>query len=179
MIVGSASYISDDPHPPLHEIYRNNESVSPNPRNPLENYTLYSVDMVDGVLCDTIKFKTDKIFLSHNQVKTLADFTKTVRYRIQYWSTEFLCLKIFLLMSQHSKNIEIPTLVFYWLFDNLFLFIRESTSTKTSWPSCLFNTRPSTFTGMQKKVFFYEIKVTCNSEQFSVSSKNDSQNNSV
>ena len=76
MIVGSASYISDDPHPPLHEIYRNNESVSPNPRNPLENYTLYSVDMVDGVLCDTIKFKTDKIFLSHNQVKPLADFTK-------------------------------------------------------------------------------------------------------
>ena len=69
VIVGSASYISDDPHPPLHEIYRNNESVSPNPRNPLENYTLYSVDMVDGVLCDTIKFKTDKIFLSHNQVR--------------------------------------------------------------------------------------------------------------
>jgi len=35
VIVGSASYISDDPHPPLHEIYRNNESVSPNPRNPV------------------------------------------------------------------------------------------------------------------------------------------------
>ena len=68
VIVGSASYQSDDPHPPLHEIYRNNESVSPNPRNPLENYTLYSVDLVEGVLCDTIEFKTDKIFLSHNQV---------------------------------------------------------------------------------------------------------------
>ncbi len=78
VIVGSASYIAEDPHPPLHEIYRNNESVSPNPRNPLENYTLYSVDMVDGVLCDTIKFKTDKIFLSHNQVKALADLPESL-----------------------------------------------------------------------------------------------------
>ncbi len=79
VIVGSASYIAEDPHPPLHEIYRNNESVSPNPRNPLENYTLYSVDMVDGVLCDTIKFKTDKIFLSHNQVKALESSGKFIR----------------------------------------------------------------------------------------------------
>ncbi len=51
----------------MHEVYRNNESVSPNPRHPLEDYTLYCVDIEVGILCDTLKFKNDKIFLSHNQ----------------------------------------------------------------------------------------------------------------
>lgn len=67
IIVGSASYINDDNMPPFFEIYRNNESVSPNPRSYLENYTLHLVDMKNGVLCDRRSFKTDKIFLSHNQ----------------------------------------------------------------------------------------------------------------
>ena len=51
----------------MYKMYRNNESVSPNPRNPLEDYTLYIVDIQEGRLCDKINFKTDKIFLSHNQ----------------------------------------------------------------------------------------------------------------
>lgn len=67
VIVGSACYLSDEPHPPMHEIYRNNESVAPNPRNPLEDYTLYCVDIEVGVRCDSLRFKNDKIFLSHNQ----------------------------------------------------------------------------------------------------------------
>ncbi|XP_055937757.1 DET1 homolog [Argiope bruennichi] len=67
IIVGSAAYISDDNMPPFFEIYRNNESVSPNPRSYLENYTLHLIDMKNGILCDRRTFKTDKIFLSHNQ----------------------------------------------------------------------------------------------------------------
>ena len=47
--------------------YRNNESVAPNPRNPLEDYTIHCVDIEVGVHCDSLKFKNDKIFLSHNQ----------------------------------------------------------------------------------------------------------------
>ena len=50
-----------------HEVYRNNESVAPNPRNPLEDYTIHCVDIEVGVHCDSLKFKNDKIFLSHNQ----------------------------------------------------------------------------------------------------------------
>lgn len=36
-------------------------------RSPLEDYTLYLVDLHLGKLCDTRQFKIDKIFLSHNQ----------------------------------------------------------------------------------------------------------------
>ena len=51
----------------MHCIYRNNESVSPNPKHPLEDYTLYCVDIEEGCMTHSISFKTDKIFLSHNQ----------------------------------------------------------------------------------------------------------------
>lgn len=67
IIVGSAAYVPEDSLPSFFEIYRNNESVSPNPRAYLENYTLYLIDMKVGVLRDKRVFKTDKIFLSHNQ----------------------------------------------------------------------------------------------------------------
>lgn len=67
VIVGSAMYVPDDPHPLFWDVHRNNESVSPNPRSPLEDYTLHMVDMVTGMLKDKRTFKTDKIFLSHNQ----------------------------------------------------------------------------------------------------------------
>ena len=41
--------------------------MAPNPRNPLEDYTIHCVDIEVGVHCDSLKFKNDKIFLSHNQ----------------------------------------------------------------------------------------------------------------
>jgi de-etiolated-1 len=67
VIVGSASYVPEDPHPYFFDIYRNNESVSPNPRSPLEDYTIHIVDLCNGCLSDSRSFKCDKIFLSHNQ----------------------------------------------------------------------------------------------------------------
>ena len=51
----------------MHQLHRNNESVAPNPRNPLEDYTLYAIEIAEGIITDTVVFKTDKIFLSHNQ----------------------------------------------------------------------------------------------------------------
>ena len=48
-------------------MYRNNESVTPNPRSPLEDYSLHIIDLHTGRLCDTRAFKCDKIILSHNQ----------------------------------------------------------------------------------------------------------------
>lgn len=67
VIVGSASYVPEEPHPNFFDVFRNNESVSPNPRHPLEDYSLHIVDLVNGALSDTRTFKVDKIFLSHNQ----------------------------------------------------------------------------------------------------------------
>lgn len=67
VIVGSAAYIPDDLRPHFYEIYTNNEAVTPNPRSPLEDYSLHIVDLQAGRLCDTRHFKVDKIFLSHNQ----------------------------------------------------------------------------------------------------------------
>ncbi|XP_050526984.1 DET1 homolog isoform X2 [Daktulosphaira vitifoliae] len=67
VLVGSAAIIPDDIRPQFYEIYTNNEAVSPNPLFPLEDYTLHLVDIGLGRLCDSIHFKADKIFLSHNQ----------------------------------------------------------------------------------------------------------------
>lgn len=67
VIVSSACQVPEDPHPYFYDIYRNNESVSPNPRCPLEDYTLHLIDLYTGTLSDTRSFKCDKIFLSHNQ----------------------------------------------------------------------------------------------------------------
>lgn len=67
VIVGSAAYLPEEPHPHFFEVYRNNESVTPNPRVPLEDYSLHMIDLHTGHLCDTRTFKCDKIILSHNQ----------------------------------------------------------------------------------------------------------------
>lgn len=67
VIVGSAAYLPEEPHPPFFEVYRNSESVTPNPRSPLEDYSLHIIDLHTGRLCDTRTFKCDKVILSHNQ----------------------------------------------------------------------------------------------------------------
>lgn len=41
--------------------------MTPNPRSPLEDYSLHIIDLHTGRLCDTRSFKCDKIILSHNQ----------------------------------------------------------------------------------------------------------------
>lgn len=78
VIVGSAAFIPDESPPVYFDIYRNNESVSPSPRSPLEDYSLHLIDIVNGRLCDKRVFKTDKIFLSHNQGIYLHDNTLAV-----------------------------------------------------------------------------------------------------
>lgn len=49
IIVGSAAYLSEEQRPSFYEIYTNNESVTPNHRLPLEDYSLHLVDL--QVLC--------------------------------------------------------------------------------------------------------------------------------
>lgn len=66
-IVGSAAVIPDDIRPQFYEIYSNNEAVSPNPLFPLEDYTIHLVDLNLGTVSHYLHFKSDKIFLSHNQ----------------------------------------------------------------------------------------------------------------
>jgi len=69
LIVGSATYFIDDEYHTSNpeQDFRNNESVQTNPRFMLEDYSIHIVDMYHGALSDTRTFKSDKIFLSHNQ----------------------------------------------------------------------------------------------------------------
>jgi len=57
VIVVSAALVQTDPHPPYYDIYTNNEAISPNPRYPLEDYTMHSVDIITGVLQCSVDFK--------------------------------------------------------------------------------------------------------------------------
>lgn len=66
-VVGSAAVIPDDIRPQFYEIYTNNEAVSPNPLFPLEDYTIHLVNLNLGAVSHYLHFKSDKIFLSHNQ----------------------------------------------------------------------------------------------------------------
>lgn len=64
IIVGSASYIPDDVvRPHFYDIYTNNEAVTPNPRSPLEDYSLHLIDLVNGQLTDSIQFKVSNLFV--------------------------------------------------------------------------------------------------------------------
>lgn len=67
VIVAGAIFIPDDLRPHFYELYTNNESITPTASCPLEDYTLYIVDLVNGRISDTLEFKVDKIILSHNQ----------------------------------------------------------------------------------------------------------------
>lgn len=62
-------------------------------RSPLEDYTLYLVDLHQGKLCDTRRFKVDKIFLSHNQGLYLYKDTLAVL------SVQHQCIHIFQLLD--------------------------------------------------------------------------------
>lgn len=66
-VVGSAAPIPDEMRPHFYEIYSNNEAVTPNPVFPLEDYTIHLVDLNLGAVSHSLHFKSDKIFLSHNQ----------------------------------------------------------------------------------------------------------------
>ncbi|XP_046400522.1 DET1 homolog [Ischnura elegans] len=102
VIVGSAAYIPEDLRPNFYEVYSNNESVTPNPRSPLEDYSLHLVDLSLGRLCDSRKFKVDKIFLSHNQGLYLYKDTLAVL------SVQHQTIHIFKIIN--SKFVEVRTI---------------------------------------------------------------------
>ena len=64
LIVASYEFISDDSLPSYHQITQNNESIHV---YPIENYTIYLINIKTCKLCDTLTFKQDKIILTHNQ----------------------------------------------------------------------------------------------------------------
>jgi de-etiolated-1 len=64
LIVASSEFISDDLLPPYRELAENNESIHV---SPIENYTIYLINIKQSKLCDSLTFKNDKIILTHNQ----------------------------------------------------------------------------------------------------------------
>ncbi|XP_065334852.1 DET1 homolog [Cloeon dipterum] len=71
VIVCSSAFVDgnsgDQQQSSFFNVYSNNEAVTPHNSFRLEDYTIFLVDIENGRLCDTISFKTDKIYLSHNQ----------------------------------------------------------------------------------------------------------------
>ncbi|CAB4066981.1 DDX49 [Lepeophtheirus salmonis] len=65
IIVGSACYLPQE-HLTLRQYHKNNESLAPNPRYPLENYTLYCVKTDSGTLIDEVSLNADKVRSASN-----------------------------------------------------------------------------------------------------------------
>lgn len=77
IVVASSVSIMDD-QPAMNDTFKNNESLSPNPRFLLEDYTLYVVNLNCGYVSDSHAFKCDKIMLSHNQGLSLCGYKLAV-----------------------------------------------------------------------------------------------------
>ncbi|XP_048191437.1 DET1 homolog [Perognathus longimembris pacificus] len=67
VIVGSSSYVQYEHHRPFCEIFWNHESLASHPLFPIENYSLYIIDLRTGRLCDKRIFLCDKVILTNNQ----------------------------------------------------------------------------------------------------------------
>ncbi|XP_058130055.1 DET1 homolog [Anopheles ziemanni] len=67
VIVGAASFIPEENRPNFYELYTNNEVIKPTAGCPLEDYTLYIIDLHFGRISHSKDFRVDKIILSHNQ----------------------------------------------------------------------------------------------------------------
>ncbi|GJQ70421.1 putative De-etiolated protein 1 Det1 [Trypoxylus dichotomus] len=106
VIIGSATFIPEELRPHFYEIYTNNESVTPNPRSPLEDYSLHLVDLHAGKLCDTRQFK----LLDENHIL------------IKYASEEVVTLK------SPDANSQPSFFVVYNMSESKILAIYENTS---------------------------------------------------
>lgn len=68
--------VSEDNLPPYEQLAANNESLHNG--NFVENYTIYLVNINEQKLCDKVRFKADKLNLTHNQSFCLLKDTFTV-----------------------------------------------------------------------------------------------------
>ncbi|XP_063705059.1 DET1 homolog [Culicoides brevitarsis] len=78
VILGAASFIPDELRPNFYSLYTNNESITPTASSPLEDYTIYIIDLNTGLITDSHDFCVDKIILSHNQGLYLYENTLAV-----------------------------------------------------------------------------------------------------
>ncbi len=76
LIVGSSEVVSEDNLPPYDQLAANNESLHYG--HFIENYTIYLVNLNEQKVCDKIKFRADKLNLTHNQSLCLFKNTFTV-----------------------------------------------------------------------------------------------------
>lgn len=78
VVVVSSAVIPEENYPDMLSLFTTNESLSFNAQIPLEDYTLYLVDIVRGIVTDSRPLKCDKIYLSHNQGLSLCNSTLAV-----------------------------------------------------------------------------------------------------
>lgn len=113
VIVGAASFISDDNRPGFHEIYTTNEAITPTSKYNLEDFSIYLVDIQEGRVTDTVDFNVDKIFLAHNQgiylynntFAVLSVFHQTIHI-FEIYNGRFMAVqKIGRFCSEFEKNL--------------------------------------------------------------------------
>ncbi|KAF2361527.1 De-etiolated protein 1 Det1 [Trinorchestia longiramus] len=78
LIVGCSSTRDAGVSSRLSDSYRYNESLTPNPRAPLDDFSICVINLELGIVTDTLTFKNDKLFLSHNQCLSLYDDTLVI-----------------------------------------------------------------------------------------------------
>jgi len=66
-VLGSVGPIPRNVILEYNDVFTNNEAVTPNLLLPLENYTIHLINIKEGVVTQRLRFKADKISLSHNQ----------------------------------------------------------------------------------------------------------------
>ena len=67
VILGSSSPLGNAPFLHMYDILRNNEGIASSVRSPVEDYTLYMIDIQMGSITDIILYRYDNICLVHNQ----------------------------------------------------------------------------------------------------------------
>lgn len=103
LIVASSSLVQDENLPAYDQLATNNESIH---YTVVENYTIYLIDLKRNVLCDKIRFPSDKINLTHNQSLSL--------FR-----------NVFAVLSQQNQTIHVYHLVEHGLNKYRFVLIKQ------------------------------------------------------
>lgn len=126
VIIGSACFLSEESQTHYFDVYRNNESVSLSSRVPLEDYTLYLIDMQNGRLCDKRVFKNDKIYLSHNQGLYLYGNTLAI-LSVQHQQIHLFHIEIDPILDE-GKFVNVRTIGRFCYEDDEFLISSVSSS---------------------------------------------------
>ena len=130
VIVVSSYPLPDDIPPHMFETFQNNESLSPNYRFILENYTIHILNLKTGwsSVSDSRSFKCDKIFLSHNQGLSLC------RSKLAVLSSQHQSIHLFDIVDGLFIPLQVIGRFCYHSDSQLFTSSIHSSPSNGEWP---------------------------------------------